>query len=130
MTTRDMTIAEHTNTALTFLRQSEQEFAAGDIIQGSEKLWGSASHAVLALAKQRGWPTGTHRDMVHAARGVALEREEPSFEMGFAVARKFHSNFYGHGVFDPFSETEAMEHEREMVARFVHRALAIADEQP
>ena len=130
MTTRDMTIAEHVNTALVFLQQSEQEFAAGDIIQGSEKLWGAASHAVLALAKQRGWPADSRQDMLNTTRRVAQERGEPYLESEFAVARKFHSNFFGPDVFDPFRETDAMEHERQMVASFVHRALAIVDEQP
>ena len=66
MTPRSTTAEEHLEIAITLLAQAEREFLAGDIIQGSEKLWGAASHAMLAAAKQRGWATGSHRATVDA----------------------------------------------------------------
>ena len=41
---------QHVRTARSFLEAAEREFAAGDALQGSEKLWGAAAHAVLARA--------------------------------------------------------------------------------
>ena len=43
---------EHGEQALIFLRQSEEEFAKDDVFQGSEKLWGAAAQAVLAIASR------------------------------------------------------------------------------
>ena len=37
-TKTSMTIQTHTQTALTFLEHSDQEFKSGDVLQGSEKL--------------------------------------------------------------------------------------------
>ena len=60
MTTWEMTMGEHVETARRFLEQSEGEFATGDILQGSEKIWGAVSHATTAAAMQRGWATESH----------------------------------------------------------------------
>ena len=128
MTTRDMTVQEHSDMALTFLGQSEQEFDAGDILQGCEKLWGAASYALMSVATLRGWPTRSHRNLLEAANLLSRERDDERLLMAFAVARKFQSNFYGHNRFDPFAETNAMDQERDIVAGFVRRTLDIAGE--
>ena len=126
MTTKPMTAEEHARTALTFLDQSEQEFDAGDVLQGSEKLWGAASHAVLAVSKQRGWPTGSHRAIWNATTRLAQERNEPLLQAELSVAEKFHMNFYGGGFYNPFSESGAMERDRSIVADFVRRVVGLA----
>ena len=48
-----MLTQELAETAQDFLKAADREFAEGDALQGSEKLWGAASHAVMTLAKQR-----------------------------------------------------------------------------
>ena len=53
-----MECEEHRRTAREFLAASDQEFAAGDHLQASEKLWGAASHAVMAAAMLRTGPAG------------------------------------------------------------------------
>ena len=127
MTTREMTVEEHIQTALTFLDQSEQEFGTGDILQGSEKLWGAVARATIAVAKQRGWPTNSHRNLVDAARSLAEERDDQLLFAQFQVAQVFHWKFYGHGVFNPFSgDANPMEDNRSMATDYAHRALEIA----
>ena len=42
-------------------------------MQASEKLWGAAAHAILAVAMERGWRHGSHRDFVVAVRQLAEE---------------------------------------------------------
>ena len=129
MTTREMTVEEHIHTAMTFLEQSEQEFEAGDILQGSEKLWDAVAHATIAVAKQRGWPTDSHRNLVDAARNLAEEREEPLLFAHFRLAREFHWKVYGHGVFNPFAgEADPMEDNRADAINYVRRVLAVAGE--
>ena len=69
----DMTLEEHIETGLRFLEQSRQEFAVGDTLQGSEKLWGAVSHAVIAIALGRGWSCGSHYLLKSAVRQLADE---------------------------------------------------------
>ena len=64
---------EHTQTSQEFLIAADREFAAGDELQGSEKLWGAASHAIMAVAQRRDMPYGSHRTMINAARRIAEE---------------------------------------------------------
>ena len=128
MTSWKMSAEEHIETARTFLEQSAEEFDAGDILQGSEKIWGAVSHAMNAAAMQRGWPTTTHRELVNASRHLAQEQDNPALEMAFRIARNFHSNFYGNGMFNPFSDTDFLERDREIVTEYVQRVLAIVED--
>jgi hypothetical protein len=71
-----MLIQDHALTAQDFLTASDREFAAGDVLQASEKLWGAAgaaAHAIMAVANQRGLDHGTHRALINAARQIANE---------------------------------------------------------
>ena len=94
-----MLIADHVETAHDFLDASDREFGAGDVLQGSEKLWGAASHAVMAAAQQRGWTMGSHRQLKVAVDKLAVEYDDQSIRAGFALAEKFHANFY-HGFME------------------------------
>ena len=121
-TKREMTVDDHVQTALQFLEHSQREFAAGEPMQGSEKLWGAASHSVMAIAKQRGWRHGSYRDRVTAVDRLAEENDEPLLVAGFALAHKFHANLY----YD-FMENETVEHDRPMVQDFVRRILILVE---
>ena len=112
----------HGQTAREFLAASDREFAAGDRLQASEKLWGAASHAVMAVAMQRDWPCRSHRALGSAV--VQLEREtgEPQLGDGFSVAEKFHRNFYHDEMPD-----DEISRDRPRVRRFVERMLALAE---
>ncbi len=117
-----MTIDEHVRTALKFLEHSDQEFAAGDILQGSEKLWGAASQAVIAVAMQRGWQFSHHHALRVAVDALAEERDDQSLLSGMLAAEKFHANFY-HG----FLAEDIIELDRPLVADFVRRMVAMVD---
>ena len=106
--------------AVDFLAASEREFAAGDVAQGSEKLWGAASQAVIAVALQRGWRHGSHRDLKISVERLASEQNDSSIASGFAVAEKFHANFY-----HLFMEDYELERDPAVVKRFVNRVLAL-----
>ena len=62
-----MQTTEHTQTAQDFLEAADREFEAGDDLQGSEKMWGAAAHAVMMVAQERGWPYDSHRHLKAAA---------------------------------------------------------------
>ena len=123
MTTRkSMTVQEHAQTALQFLEHSDREFASGDALQGSEKLWGAASHAITAVAKQRGWPFSKYQARVRAVDRLARETGDDFFPAALGLARQFHSNFY-----NDWMEDEDVEHDRPLVHDFVHRLLNLVD---
>ena len=89
-----MQVQEHINTATDFLEASDREFTAGDQLQGSEKLWGAAAHALLAVVLERGWPSNNHQAMRNAVEQLVTEYHDPNIRAGFLAAEKFHRNFY------------------------------------
>lgn len=115
---RQMNSEDHARQARVFLAQSDQEFAKGDVLQASEKLWGATSHAIKAVAEQRGWDHGknSHRRLV--VRRLAEEHEELWLRAGFAAAEQFHANFY-----NKFMEDDAIDDYRPIVHELVERLL-------
>ena len=111
---------DHAAKALDFLAQSDAEFAEGDRLQASEKLWGAATHAIMAAAQQRGWRHGSHRALKEAAEQLSDDHNDPLIEYGFLAAEKFHRNFY-HDNMEDFE----LDLDRPKVHDFVHRVLAL-----
>ena len=114
----ELSAADYARQARIFLEQSDQEFAKGDVVQASEKLWGATSHAIKAVAEQRGWDHGknSHRRLV--VRQLAEEYEEFWLRAGYAAAEQFHANFYNN-----FMEDDAIEDYRPIVHGLVKRLL-------
>ena len=111
-----MLIHEHIQTPQSFLEAADGEFEAGDILQGSEKMWGAASHAVMAVSRRRGWPFGSHNAMRTVVRRLSEERDDPFFRAAFGVAEKFQANFY-HDFMEPEERRESIASARLLVAR-------------
>ena len=116
-----MNAGDHIETARAFLRDSDKEFRVGDRLQACEKLWGAASHAVMAAAQNNGWPDGSHRALKTAVRQLATEFSDPTLESRFSVAEKFHRNFY-----HDFMEEFEISYDRPQVHEFVNSVLALA----
>lgn len=123
-----MLTTEHAQTARDFLVAADIELADGELVQGSEKLWGAAAHAVIAVAQQRGWQHRSHRSMKNAVIRIAQELSKDdellgeTILLGFATAEKFHRNYYHDDMED--YERDA---DRPAVHRFVHRMLALIE---
>ena len=115
-----MTIAERSQSALAFLEDAEREFAAGDVRQASEKLWGAATDAITAVALERGWKHTSHRDMKNAVQRLAVEPGNNYLDAQFAAVEKFHINF-----FHPALEDHEIEADKPIARAFVHRTLAL-----
>ena len=111
---------EHVQTAHEFLEKAETEFEAGDHLQGSEKLWGAATHAIMANAQLRGWNFGSHRAMGQAVERLVDESGDEFLEAGFSAAEKCHANYY-----HDFMEDHELMRARRLVPRFVHRLLSL-----
>ena len=110
----------HIETAQGFLEAADKELDAGDVLQGSEKLWGAASHAVMAMAQERGWDHGRHGAMKAAVRRLAEEYDDPVLVSEFVAARALHANFY-----HDFMEDHDLEDARLLVRDFVERVTAL-----
>ena len=117
-----MLTGEHSQTAQHFLATSDSEFVAGDILQGSEKLWGAAAHAVMAVDQQRGWRFGDHRALQAAANRLADELREPILANNFSLAEKFHANFY-----HDFMQDFELDGDREKVRDFVKSIFSLSE---
>ena len=113
----------HVQTARDVLVASDKEFEAGDYLQASEKLWGAASHAALALAKQKGSRDNRHRALRIMIREVAESEDAPFLRAGFSVAEKFHANFY-HNFLPP---SEEFAESRVVVHKFVDAVLSLVN---
>ena len=121
----EMTVEEHIHTAIQFLEHSDREFDNGDALQGSEKLWGAASHAIMGLALQRGWKYSKYSAREFAVDRIAHEMNDPLLVAEFSVAQKFHLNFYR-----DFLEDSDISRDRPLVHHFVRRITEIAKNGP
>ena len=124
MTTKEMTAEQHAQTARDFLAASDREFAAGDHLQGSEKLYGAATQAVIAICQQRGWRYKSHRAMQQAVTNLSQEYGDLFITAGFATSERFHENFFHDNM-----EDYTVEANRPAVHQFVDRMLALLDNE-
>ena len=89
-----MSVQDHIETAYGFLYQADDELEEGDELQASEKLWGAASHALLAVATDRGLSDTKHSSMRRLADRLSDEQDKPDLSTWFDTAESLHANFY------------------------------------
>ena len=78
------------------LEQARQELDNGDYLQGSEKAWGAAAHAIKAAAQERGWNHRWHNDLRDTANYIGFEYNRPDLRDMFRSLEGLHVNFYEH----------------------------------
>ncbi len=115
-----LTEEQHAETAVEFLEKADRHFAEGDQIQASEKLWGAAAQAIMAVSLERGWPHTSHPAMKRAAERLAEEHADPLIASKFSVAEKYHRDSY-----HLFMEDEEWTTDRPKVRDLVARVLAL-----
>jgi len=94
MTTGETPTEKHTRLAEKLMRDARREIAEGELVQGSEKLWGAASQALKAYCASHGIPHGKYAQRRHAALQLADERGDDSIRLAFKLAESCHANFY------------------------------------
>ncbi len=101
MQTQSMGVIEHRETAQKFLIEADEFFEQGDDLQGAEKMWGAAAHAVIAVCQQRGWRHRSHPAMSAAVslisaefRAIGEEGTAAIINGGFVAASNAHVHFY------------------------------------
>ncbi len=115
-----MLTTEHVTLARQFLNDADAEYDAGDIFQASEKLWGAATHVVIAEMQRRDIRDNKHANITRFVRTFSEEFGEPIVYAWFKSAEAIHSNFY-HG----WMEDHQFEENRELVHLFVNRMLEL-----
>ncbi|MCY3567780.1 MAG: PaREP1 family protein [Chloroflexi bacterium] len=83
-----------------YLAQASEEFARSDLEQASEKGWGAAAQSLKAIAAERGWKHGQHRQLYTITRRLADEEGSDELRGLFRYATDLHTNFY-EGQMDP-----------------------------
>ena len=76
--------------------QAHVELDAGDLIQASEKFWGSAAQALKACAQERGWEHNSHAHFFRIVRDLIDETGDKHIATLFHAANSLHVNFYEH----------------------------------
>ena len=111
---------EYVRAARDSLHDAEAEFAAGDVTAGSASLWQAAAHAVTAVARERGWPSGSHGDVKAAADRLASG--DHAVIAGFFAAQQFRANA-SHDFMEPDDVARGLP----LAQDFVRRTLALLD---
>ena len=94
MTDAESTIVKHARLARRLLEDARREIAAGDTVQGSEKLWGATSQALKAYCESQELPHGKYAHRRHAVFELAESLDNPFVRATYGVAESCHSNFY------------------------------------
>ena len=115
-----MEVEDHIRKAREFLAVSDREFAEADNMQASEKLWGAAAQALIAVAKHRGWRYSSHRAMKDIAQNIAIQLQDDSIKEAFEVGENFHANFY-----HDFMSEERIADGRPKMRDFVNRVMSL-----
>ena len=115
-----MLATEHIDTARQFLLDADREYEAGDILQASEKLWGAATHVVIAEMQRRDLEPNGHGKMKRFVKSLGDELDQPDLYALFKISETLHINFY-HGF---LSENNFEEH-REFTRQFVERMIEL-----
>ena len=108
-----------------YLDASDREFAAGNRRPGSALLYEAAVTAIRAIARQRGWPAESHRELTYATVQLAeSEESDDGYFMvsGFAVAKTFRDN-----ADKDFMEEYEIAIDGPAVHAYVRRLIAIAE---
>ncbi len=91
----EASVDDHVQMSRIFLEHAHQELDHGDRLQASEKIWGATSHALKAIAIQRGWRHRSNATVFDVGEQLALEFDrEEDFERYLDRADAMHQNFY------------------------------------
>ncbi len=94
MTIPETQTEKYTRLARQLLDDAKREIAAGDLVQGSEKLWGATSQAIKAYCASHGMPHSKYANRRHAVFQLADQMDNPFIRAAFGISQSCHSNFY------------------------------------
>ena len=78
------------------LTQARIELNKGDILQATEKVWGSTAHTIKAVCQRMNWNHHAHSHLVAAANYIATELGREDLRLAFRYLEGLHANWYEH----------------------------------
>ena len=78
------------------LDQARIELNKGEILQATEKVWGSTAHALKAVCQRMGWNHHAHSHLTAAANYIATELGREDLRLAFRYLEGLHANWYEH----------------------------------
>ena len=88
------TAERHRELSARLLDQAEEELRKGDLLQASEKAWGAVVHCVNSIARERGWPVGSHRNVNENALRLIRGPAYSEHRRRLTTLNALHANFY------------------------------------
>ena len=77
-----------------YLKEAEDFYKKGDLVQAGEKFWGALTALLNAIAEKRGLPHYSHRDYAVIIDELYRETKDRDLVVGFSLAERLHANFY------------------------------------
>ena len=87
-------IAPHEVSSQELFKHASGMIARKDLLQASEKVWGSVAHALKAIGRARNWPLDSHADYATVADYVAEQVGKPEIGTVVGAVESLHRNFY------------------------------------
>ena len=78
------------------LTQARIELNKGDILQASDKVWGSTAHALKAVCQRMGWNHHAHNHLTAAANYITTELGREDLRLAFGYLESLHANWFEH----------------------------------
>lgn len=101
MQTRPTRNEDYGNMARQFLREADANFILDEHLDGAERMWDAAAHAIMSVCLRRNWLHQSRQDLNIAVTRLAEElrsngRETDALciDAGYVIARNSHINFY------------------------------------
>ena len=77
-----------------YLAEAKEFLSKGDLVQTSEKLWGTSALAIKAIAAKRGLKLERHGSLWDFVNTLVKEGRDKDVVTFFGVANALHRNFY------------------------------------
>lgn len=99
-----------------YLKEAEELYNKGDLVQAGEKYWGAVVALLNAIAELKGWEHYSHRDYDVIINRLYGETGDKSIILNFSVAERLHANFYHN-----FMDRKAFEVHRQAVLELIEK---------
>ena len=124
------TTARHKEISAIFLRQAEEEFEKGDLLQASEKAWGAVAHYLKAVAEVNGWDHFSHYHIrKNAERLLSIADDYGPNVDKLSTIEQLHVNFYEEN-FPEYLVRRGIDNARSLTAIFEDAEARLTEDAP
>ena len=115
-------IERHLDISDLLIRYAVEGIRDREVVSGLGDVWGAVAHYLKSVAKYRGWPNETHRDLNDVATDLAHETDNPEIALYlYRSAGDMHTNFYEDWLLDK-DVSDGIEDANELISRLENRA--------